>query len=442
MIEVDVLVVGGGPAGVAAANAASRRGLAVALAELRPELGGALFRRKLDGAGSAFSIPAARHWARLVTDFEKADVRLLLRHGLAGVDSDGLVMLEDRAGHVLRAVRARSLVLATGAVERTLPVRGAELPGVMTIGALQLHMKRLGEAPEGPVLLAGSGPLLIAAGAQMARLGRPPVAILERGQPMAHPLSAFGMLAHPAYLAEAAGYLTTLSRCGVPWLTGAAIRRIEPGEGGLVVEAMRNGRTLRFSTRTIGLHDGIRPNDYALPPSNKDPAVGMPVLRAGDCREALGGRAAIVDGAATGERVADLLQAKAASPEPAALAGHRRAQGLLRQLFSAPEPRLDELDEATMLCRCEGGQVCDLKALLDADPTLSAKEIRLNGRFAMGACRGRFCAENVARLAGHADPVLSAGEIAGTRWPSRPIAVSSFLAAGGSQPMPMEGSNE
>ena len=77
------------------------------------------------------------------------------------------------------AIAARRILLATGAIERPVPLPGWTLPGVMTVGAAQILLKTAGLVPEGRAVLAGQGPLLYLAALQLARAGAPPLAVLE-----------------------------------------------------------------------------------------------------------------------------------------------------------------------------------------------------------------------------------------------------------------------
>ena len=319
-----------------------------------------------------------------------------------GVDARGAVLL---TGAMARLLHPRGVILALGARERVLPRPGWTLPGVLTAGAIQSGLKTLGEAPQGRVLLAGSGPLLLAVGAELAALGRAPVAIIEAARPGG--LAALGL--PMGYMAEAARYRLRLMRAGVPVLTGARLRRIEPGLQA-EVETARGLR--RFDADLIGLHDGIRPNDTGL----GGPAP-IPVLRAGDCREALGARAAMLDGARAGQALAAQLCGGAPPVASAWLVRQMRAQALLARLYARDEA-LDALPQDTVLCRCENRTRADLAAL---GPDATARDLRLTGRFGMGACQGRTCAEWVAHFTDSPD-------LGRPRLPVRPIALADLLA--------------
>lgn len=397
-----VIVVGAGPAGMSAAVALAEAGVPVRVIDHAAAPGGAVHRAALPGAVPVGETSHRRRWARLMARASRIDIACGTR--FAGIDARGAVLLTGAQGGVLHPP---GVILALGARERVLPRPGWTLPGVLTAGALQIHLKTVGEAPAGRVLLAGSGPLLLAVGAQMAALGNPPVAIVEAAQPFA--AAALGLPA--AYLAEGARHRLRLLRAGVPVLTGAVVERIEAG---LTVQVQTRQGVRRFAVDLVGLHDGIAPNDSGL----GGPAP-IPVLRAGDCREALGARAAMLDGARAGQAMAALLAGRPAPPEPAALVRERRAQALLARLFARDTAaELAILPPDTILCRCEGRTLADLRAL---GPAPTARELRLTGRFGMGACQGRFCADWVARISGQP-------ELGRSRLPVQPLSIADLLA--------------
>ena len=437
MNAVDVLVVGGGPAGIAAAVATARRGLSTMVVEQRPTIGGALFVQSAPGSAPVPMPPSpVARWKALTAELAKLPVELRLQHGFGGIDATGAVIVEDRkAGRVI-GLRPRGVVLAVGALELVTPRPGWELPRVITIGGLQMMMKQAGSLPPGRIVLAGSGPLLIAAAAQMAALGRRPHAVLEAGSPM----RAFGagplLALHPDYVMQAGFFGLRLAVNAVPWRTRRRITAIAASGDALTltVEGPRGRSTL--AADWVALHDGLRPNDFGLPEDGD--RSGPVVMRAGDCREVLGGMAAIADGSLAGERLAAALDGR---PTPsggtASIDRHRKAQAILTRIFTPPPVDLAALPDATVLCRCENRTVGDLKALLgEQRDRVSPREVKLNGRFAMGACQGRFCAEWTARLLAKSGAAPDVRTITGQRWPARPLPVSSIVA--GATPEPGE----
>lgn len=402
----EVLVVGAGPAGLAAALALKGAGLEVLVVDHAAAPGGAVHRQPLAGATGPGTRAHKRAFARLMAGVRAAGIEIACATGFAGLDHTGTVLLTGARGGLMRP---RGVIVATGARESIRPRPGWTLPGVQTAGALQTRLKTLGEAPVGRVLLAGNGPLLLAAGAELAALGNPPVAVVLGGRPFA----AAGLRLPPAYQIEAAQHLSRLLLARVPVLTGAHLAAITATGGGLRAEIATRRRPRTLAADIIALHDGIRPDTPALPE-----ACPVPAERAGDCRAALGARAALADGRRAGLVLAARLLGRPAPPPCPILAREVAAQARLAALFApVGAPALADLPPETVLCRCEGRTIGDLRAL-GPDPT--ARQLRLTGRFAMGACQGRFCADWVRELAGNPD-------LGRPRLPLRPVPVAALL---------------
>src|SRR5204862_6698234 len=164
----DVLIVGMGPAGIAAACAVSESGLRVGVVDDNPREGGQIWR------GEATS-KLALHW---MARFKASKLEVL--HDTRVVDGPAAGVLSAESGDTPAELRYDKLILATGARERFLPFPGWTLPNVMGAGGLQAMVKA-GLPIEGKrVVVAGTGPLLLAVAAYLRKHGAESAAICEQ----------------------------------------------------------------------------------------------------------------------------------------------------------------------------------------------------------------------------------------------------------------------
>jgi len=428
----DVLIIGAGPAGLSAATELARAGISSLLVEQRDQVGGAIYRCHVGGGRHTLVMPEHHRRRRdaLMQGLHDCGVRVtkMLQSVLIGVDRDGRFLIDNRLLGRVQSVQPKAVILAVGTVENVLPREGWELPGVVTVGGMQVQFKETGLSPQGPVLLAGSGPLLLALAAQLAAAGNPPVAVLERAQPLAsvwwQGRAVFNALRSWPHVQEAALYARELWRAKVPYRTGWSVAAIRTDATGLLVTGQHaSGLQRQYHVQHLALHDGLSPNTVGLPSPTQ--SSSSCVVYAGDCREVLGAQAAVYDGRHAAREVARFLgQASAATHLDEAIAAARRTQEALAKLFQAPHivPTAN-----TVLCRCEGLRRADFDRLQVAG---SARELRLVGRFGMGACQGRYCAHAVCALAHEHGIDFTPGALNGDvlRWPLRPVSLTALAS--------------
>ena len=152
----DVLVVGGGPAGLAAARAAADSGARVMLCDERAEMGGSLLRENDSAGGTEPAVWARSAAAGLAA---MANVVLLPRTTAFGYFDHNMIGLAERvADHLpvpqsyaprqrLWSVRARQVVFATGAIERPMVFPDNDRPGVMLAAAARAYVNQYGALP-------------------------------------------------------------------------------------------------------------------------------------------------------------------------------------------------------------------------------------------------------------------------------------------------------
>ena len=172
----DVLVVGSGPAGLAAALTAGRSGARVVLAEQDSLFGGSLLSDS-DADNETWRMTCVDELGSL------ANVKLLSRTTAQGLYDGNLAILAERrdhlrpdaakgqARHILMSLRARTIILATGAIERPLVFGNNDRPGIMLASAVGTYLNRFAVAPEKRVVLVTNNDMAYGAAFDLASAG-------------------------------------------------------------------------------------------------------------------------------------------------------------------------------------------------------------------------------------------------------------------------------
>ena len=210
-LRAHVVIVGAGPAGLAAATTLSAAGVEVLLLDAAPLPGGQVWRARQGVAAE----PVARALAHLVP----AGVRVLAGTRVVMALPGRTLLIEGPDG--ARRLHWSKLVLATGARERLLPFDGWTLPGVFGAGGLQALVKGGWPIRGRRVVVAGSGPLLLAAAATLRREGAQVAALVEEAGTAALARFAGRLLAHPRKASQALRLGASL--LGVPFLRGSRV---------------------------------------------------------------------------------------------------------------------------------------------------------------------------------------------------------------------------
>ena len=220
-MQVDLIVIGAGPAGMAGARLAADAGLTVAILDEQHRAGGQIY-RDVDIVASARGDILGKDY----TDGLHL-TRALAHDNIRHIADATVWIIEEgtRVGYLqaggAHVVTGKRILIATGALERPMPLPGWTLPGVMTAGAGQILLKQSGVLPAQAVLV-GAGPLLYLIASQMVRAGHPPLALIET-QTRAHSLRAARHLPNALrgwrYLVKGLSMIRTLRQAGVQRLS-------------------------------------------------------------------------------------------------------------------------------------------------------------------------------------------------------------------------------
>lgn len=418
-MTVDLAIVGAGPAGMAAAALAAELGLDTLLIDEQDAPGGQIYR------GIEHAAETSPRAAILGADYLAGRPLVAALRGSAAqyrpattvwhIDPasplGGVLSLQGEGGS--EAVAARRILLATGAIERPVPIPGWTLPGVMTAGAAQILLKTADLVPDGRAVLAGQGPLLYLVARQLAGAGAPPLAVLET-TPRANYWAAthhFGRLwAGRRDLAKGLALVAGLRRAGLALRRGVrGLRAL--GRDRLEAVAWDGGE---IAADLLLLHDGVIANtqiSLALQLEHRwdeaqlgwRPAIdewgrtSLPTVAiagdgagiAGAAAAFLSGRLAALDAAYLLGRLGEAERDRRAAPLRADLARERALRPFLDALYRPAYDVLNPADDV-IACRCEevtAGQIRRAVRLGAPGPN----QVKAFLRCGMGPCQGRLC---------------------------------------------------
>ncbi|WP_295516444.1 FAD/NAD(P)-binding oxidoreductase [uncultured Pseudomonas sp.] len=403
LTHCDLLIVGAGPAGLAAARAASGQGLKLVLLDDNPLPGGQIWRARAGQvAAEVGQLPA--------------DVTLLTQTRVAAVLGPRQLLLEDAT--VSRTLSFDKLILCTGARELLLPFPGWTLPGVTGAGGLQALIKGGVDVAQERIVVAGTGPLLLASAATARKAGGQVALVAEQADRRAVLDFGLGLWRWPNKLRQAVQLATPAYRPGT-WVEAAL------GSDRLEAVRLRQGdRRWEIACDRLACGYGLVPNvelAQSLGCATLDGVVAVDehqhtsqphILAAGECTGIGGNELAQATGRIAGLVASDQLGA-AARVQTEARAWRRFAAQLAHTFAMNPAiARLAQPD--TLVCRCED---VSLGALVGHADWTQAK---LRSRCGMGACQGRICGQATRVLLGWTPPT--------PRFPLQPTRIDSLLA--------------
>lgn len=426
----EVVIIGAGPAGLHAASRALDAGATVVLLDSADMVGGQFWRRPSTQPVTSDPKGVGHQWAT----FARIDAQLSAHPRCRILTNAEVWAIEPREGgaarvHVLSGpsgdrrreelvLEPDRLVLATGGHDRVLPFPGWQRPGVVTAGAAQTLAKAEQLAVGTRVLVAGSGPFLLATAASLLSVGAQVVGIHEASRPRA---LGRGWLSRPWELArsgerigELASFVKLLVSQRVPYVLGSGIlaahgsdrvssvsvgrldpqwRPIPGTEQEIAVDAVAVGHG--FTPRLeLALALGCSVSDPAFVEVDANQETSVPgVLAAGEITGIGGMRLASVEGAIAG------LAAGGAEIPPRLRTERDRQQAFAGRMARAHaiQPGWRQwLTQDTCICRCED---VSYAALVDENlSTQSLRSAKVTTRAGLGLCQGRMCGRTVEEI--------------------------------------------
>ena len=449
----EVIVVGAGPAGIRAAVEARAAGAEVLVLDEAPQPGGQIYRQLPPEIrpGPRDPLRHARTKSRpLLADLACAGATVLAGAEVWGVLPERVLLV--KRGERPTVLRAGALVLATGAYDRPAAIPGWTLPGVLTAGGVTALVKAQRVLPGRRVLLAGTGPLLLAAATALVHGGAHVVAIAEAAPRRA----LLGLLRRPGIVGQALEVTTTLWRTPI-WPRHGLVRieGTDSAERAIVARLDQAWRPVGGTERALDVDTVVL--GYGLVPSPEladlagcalahdagrggwvpvaDPerlmATSSPgVFVAGDGAGVGGADVAEAEGRLAGfgaaAHVGRLGEAEARRRAAPARRTLRRFAAFRRRLGAilAPRPGFYELaTDDTIVCRCEEVSAAEIRVAIE-EGARQVTEVRAVTRAGMGLCQGRMCVPTVCGLLGRWAAVSpeTAGRLP-PRLPARPVPI-------------------
>lgn len=465
MKHVDLLVIGAGPAGLSTALTAHGFGFSVLVVDETPQPGGQIYRN--------LQANPLQDITRILGDDYVAGKPLLDRFIQSGIDYLPRTRVwqigDDHVAYLSCAstnpppepVKARFVVLATGAQERPFPLPGWTTPGVMTVGAAQILLKTAGLLPPRDVVLIGSGPLLYQFAWQVYQAGGRVQTIVDARGPIT-PSRLLrhlpGALRSPALLWRGLNLLAALRRHKVRHIKRAeAIRLI--GEHKVDrVRFVADGKEHSIDTSSVLLHAGL------IPETSFSSAFGIEhdwnheqqawqthrnewqesthpgVFIAGDGGRIEGAEAAQFSGqiaaleiARQSGKISEHERNQQARPTLQLLQKKQAPRPFLEALYPPPKACFSPPDEA-IVCRCENVTAGTIRRAAQLGAP-GPNQIKTLTRTGMGLCQGRMCGCVTAAIAAEVAGVdIAQVDMPRGRYPIKPVTLEEIALSFSTEP--------
>ena len=386
----DAWVVGAGPAGLAAAWRAAQSGLRVGVVDDNPAAGGQIWR----GDQAKPSSVEAQEWFDRI---RSVDIQIINGARVFQQPEAGMLLAETSEG--VCELKYERLVLATGARERFLPFPGWTLPNVMGAGGLQALVKT-GLPIEGKrVVVAGSGPLLLAVAAYLRGRGADVLLIAEQTSSLRLASFVVGLVGKSSQAFELKRQLK-----GVPYRNGCWVAAAHGAERLESVTLVRGGKRWELACDYLACGFHLVPNlelaellgcevDRGRVSVDELQQTTVPqIYSAGEATGIGGLELSLVEGEIAG------LAAAGKRDEARKLfpirEKHRKFADLLNRTFALRDELKHLAAPETIVCRCEDVTFERLRT------QRSWRAAKLQTRCGMGPCQGRVCGASVEFLFG------------------------------------------
>ena len=457
-----VAIVGGGLAGLAAAEILARYRLDVLLIDENAQTGGQLLRKatRFPTCRRRFEPDRLKLFGfNLVDRIQNWNIHIEHESQVLGMFPERRLLIVGASGRVVE-LKADYIICATGAREKYLPFKGWTLPGVMSTGAAQILIKSSGILPGYHTLVAGSGPLLLVLASEILANKGKINAVLDQTSSLDKLGVLFLWLHNGRKLIEGTYYLSRLVLTRTPLLQ--AMRIVEArGKQNLeeVVAAKidRLGRIITgtetiYRPDTLAVGYGFAPNIEL--PQQADCSIeyseekGGWIVSVDDCMQSscddiyavgeitgiAGAKKSYIEGQIAAWSVLNKLSLVKKNKLKAKLAHLKRERKhqihygrFINKLCYLPPTFYESIHDNTLICRCEGITMGTIRSYI-ANGFTTTGSIKKATRCGMGNCQGRICGPIMSDILG-AYNRQATGQVGppSVRAPIKSVPMAAFL---------------
>ena len=458
--KVDLVVLGAGPAGVAAANVASKEGAEVVIIDENSSAGGQIYRAPPNEfqPQNSFKSDEFREGEKQRNILENSNLTALFKHRVWSVSSDLVVSTVGPNG--LSSWHARSLIIANGALERIIPFPGWTIPGVIGLAASTILLKSQYVLPGQSTVVAGCGPLLIAVANGIIKSGGKVSAIIDLNS-KSDWIKAFPrFFSRPDQLFKGVSWFANIMKAGIKLYGGHAVTNTKQVDNVLKISIApinsagsildsKNQKIVEGDCLAIG--HGLFPSTEItrllkakhiydplkggwVPLIDDDFRSSIPgVYIAGDATGISGAFSAVQKGRIAGmAAVRDLnvmssqkYKAKIKSELIILKKNENFGKAAVRLMKFRPE-LIQTITSETIVCRCEDVFRSEIDEAIESGAR-DLNQLKAWTRCGMGPCQGRTCSEAIEDiLASKVGSRELAGQWTG-RTPLRPVPIEQII---------------
>lgn len=433
MKEVELVIIGAGPAGISAAIEATKLGAQVTMIDENPKAGGAIYRQLPD----QFTVRDINQLGKDYVQGQKLLEELDQYKSRIEFLGDAVVwgLFGDRSIEIVHqgknlTLKPKKLILAEGAYERPMPFPGWTLPGVFAAGGVHTMVKTQRVLPGEKVLLTGTGPLQLVVATQLVQAGAKVVAVLEAASSKGSWKYLSKMWGQWELVKDGLHYLNELRKAKVPFLSPWAIveaRGTDQVSGATYTKVDKDWRPISGTEKTLEVDTvcvgyGFIPSTRLsrmwgckhryhhelggwIPEYDAYMETSIPgVFVAGDGAGVAGALVAVEEGRLCSIRACNQLGRidegklkRMSVPIFQQLKELRKFRDALDNISAVRPGWFTRIRDDTIICRCEEISAGDIRKAI-ADGATDITEIKGHTRVGMGYCQGRMCESSLATL--------------------------------------------